>query len=80
MFRIERENIVNNFIIDFYLDSFNRRLRNRESKTRIGISYMFSVFYCLLIIKYGLNLFIDFDYETRLILFDLSLFFGGLEK
>jgi hypothetical protein len=25
-------------------------------------------------------LFIEFDYETRLILFDISLFFGGIEK
>ena len=25
-------------------------------------------------------LFIEFDYETRLILFDISLFFGGIQK
>ena len=60
MFRIERETVLKNFIIDFYLDSFKKRLRNSENKTVIRISYLFCVFYSLLIIKYVLNLFIDF--------------------
>ena len=72
--------IVKNVIIDFYLDCFERRIRNNENFMYVLVNRIVQIFYFLLIIKYSLSLFIEFNYEMKLYLFDLSLLFGGIYK
>ena len=35
--------------------------------------------YILLLINYSINIIIDFTYDTKLILFNMSIFFGGIQ-
>ena len=69
---------VKHWVIDFYLDCFERRIYNREKFIIVLINYVFMVFYLILFIKYSLSLFIEFDYEIKLYSFDLSLLYGGI--
>ena len=71
---------ANNSYINFYLDSFERRIKNRERLKVNLISNSFKILYLLLIIRYSLSLFIEFSYEMKLYSFDLSLFYGGIYK
>ena len=65
-------------VIDFYLDGFERRIDNREKFIIVLINNVFKLFYIILLIKYSLNLFNEFDYEINLYSFDLSLLYGGI--
>ena len=69
---------VKNKLIDFYLDGFRRRERNKEKKSIMFINYLTIVSYIVSIVKY-LAGFIPMPYTAKLILFDMSLFFGGIE-
>jgi hypothetical protein len=69
---------VNSYFINYFLTSLNRR-SHRNEKPFIK-DYLVTLFYYLGVIHYFLMLLIEFDYETRLILFDLSIFIGGIAK
>ena len=69
-----------NFIIDFYLNSFQKRLLNTESHKNLLIGFILKFCYILIISKYCLSLVIDFDYEIKLYLYDLSVILGGIPK
>jgi hypothetical protein len=68
----------NSYIINYCFTSLNRR-SHRNEKPFIK-DYLITLFYYLSVIHYFLILFIEFDYETRLILFDPSIFIGGIVK
>jgi hypothetical protein len=72
------ECIANSYFINYYFNSLNRRLDANKGLLIRDYLIMFSSF--ILSLKFFMMLFIEFDYETRVILFDISLFFGGIEK
>jgi hypothetical protein len=74
----ENKSPVNNYFVDNYLNQLRARLeaiRNPNFK-----DYLFVLIYLLNVFKYILLLSVKFDYETRILLYDMSLFFGGVEK
>lgn len=72
--------IAKSFLVDIYLNSFHRRFEKREEKLIILFNY-FVIFLCLVfLIEFSLGLIIDFKYETKLYIFDITMFFGGIEK
>jgi hypothetical protein len=72
------ECINNSYFVKYYFNSLIKRLdRNKEL---LIVDYLIIYSYYILCLKYFMMLFIEFDYETRLILFDFSLFIGGIEK
>jgi hypothetical protein len=66
------------YFINYYFNSLNRRLY--ANKRPLIRDYLIIVLYYIQCLKYFMMLFIEFDYEIRLILFDFSLFIGGIEK
>jgi len=72
------ESKENSYFINYYFNSLNRRLDANKGLLVRDYLIMFSSF--ILSLKFFMMLFIEFDYETRLILFDISLFFGGIQK
>jgi hypothetical protein len=74
----ENKSPVNNYFVDNYLNQLRARLeaiRNPNFK-----DYLFVLIYLLNVFKYILLLSVKFDYETRILLYDMSLFLGGVEK
>jgi hypothetical protein len=69
---------VNNYFIDDYLNQLRKRLENVENPN--FKDYLFVFLYLLNVFKYILLLSVEFDYETRILLYDMSLFLGGVEK
>ena len=67
-----------NILIDFYLDGFKRREKNKEKLLILLINYITILSYILCIVKYvaGFN---KLSYTTKLILFDVSSLVGGIE-
>jgi hypothetical protein len=72
------ECIANSYFINYYFNSLNKRMDG--NKKLLITDYLIIYSYYILCLKYFMMLFIEFDYETRLILFDLSLFMGGIQK
>jgi hypothetical protein len=68
----------NSYFINYYFNSLNRRLY--ANKRPLIRDYLIIVLYYIQCLKHFMILFIEFDYEIRLIQFDLSLFIGGIEK
>jgi len=72
------ECIANSYFIKYYFNSLIKRLDGNKKLLITDNLIIYS--YYILCLKYFMMLFIEFDYETRLILFDISLFIGGIEK
>jgi hypothetical protein len=64
--------------IDDYLKQLNDRI-NEERKPFLK-DYIIVVIYLLNVIKYTVLLLKDFDYETRVLLYDIPMFLGGIQK
>jgi hypothetical protein len=64
--------------IDDYLKDLNERI-NEERKPFLK-DYIIVVIYLLNVIKYSVLLLKDFDYETRVLLYDIPMFLGGVQK
>ena len=73
-------NCARNNLIDFYLNCFDRRVKRKESSKLLSVGYVLAFIDILIIIKYVLTLFVKFNYQARLYLFDMSIFFGGIPK
>ena len=75
-----RNKSVNNFLIDFYLDGFKKRRQKQENKVIVLFNYftLFSYFVCILNLCFTYSL--KLKYDTKLLLFDFSMFMGGIEK
>ena len=69
---------VKNALVDFYLDGFKRRERNKQKQYITIVNYLTLLAYIISIVKY-LSYFFPSTKRTKLILFDLSLLFGGIE-
>ena len=78
--KVEKSKRVKNFLIDYYLDGFKKRREGRENKLIVLINYFTIISYFVCIFKYSLSFVFKLKYETKLLLFDISLFFGGIEK
>ncbi len=74
----ENKSPVNNYFIDNYLNQLRKRLEN--VKNHNFNEYLFVLLYLFNVFKYILLLSVKFDYETRILLYDASLFLGGVEK
>ena len=68
----------NNVLINFYLDGFEKREKNKEKPLIVFINYITIFSYILCIIKY-LAGFSKLSYTTKLILFDVASLVGGIE-
>jgi len=73
-------NKVKYYIVNKYFDSLNKRFDPKERPLMLVKQYLIMFLYLLLTIKFFVMLFFDFDYSDRLILFDPSVFIGGIEK
>ena len=73
---------VDNFIIDFYLDEFRKRRESKSFKHLIiqSINYFTLISKLICIFALSLSFILKLKYETKLYLFDISMFFGGIEK
>jgi hypothetical protein len=69
---------VNNYFIDKYLNQLSKRLENDKNPN--FKDYLFVLLYLFNVFKYILLLSVKFDYETRILLYDVSLFMDGIEK
>jgi hypothetical protein len=69
---------VNNYFIDNYLNQLRKRLENFKNPN--FKDYLFVLLYLFNVFKYILLLSVKFDYETRILLYDVSLFMDGIEK
>jgi hypothetical protein len=69
---------VNNYFIDNYLNHLRKRLENVKNPN--FKDYLFVLLNLFNVFKYILLLSLKFDYETRILLYDMSLFVGGVEK
>jgi len=78
--QLEAVNKFKYYFINRFLDSSNKRFDLEERPLMFVKEYFIILLYFLLVIKFFVMLFIDFDYEVRLILFDPSIFIGGIEK
>jgi hypothetical protein len=74
----ENKSPVNNYFIDNYLNQLRARLETVKNPN--FKDYLFVFLYMFNILKYILLLSVKFDYETRILLYDASLFLGGVEK
>ena len=69
---------VNNSLINFYLDGFKRREKNKEKPLIALVNYLTVFCYIVSIVKYAAG-FKKLSYTTKLILFDVATLFGGIE-
>ena len=69
--------IVRNRFVDFYLDSFERRIKNHD---KLYLSYLLIITYLIFIVKNLICLFCDLDFHTRLMLYDISHMIGGIPE
>ena len=69
---------VNNSLINFYLDGFKRREKNKEKPLIALVNYLTVFCYIVSIVKYAAG-FKKLSYTTKLILFDVASLFGGIE-
>jgi len=78
--KLETVNKLNPYFINRFLDSLNKRLDVKERPLTLVKEYSIMLLYFLITIKFFVMILFEFDYETRLILFDPTLFLGGIEK
>jgi hypothetical protein len=64
--------------IDDYLKDLNERIN--EKRKPLLKDYIIVVIYLLNVFKYSVLLLNDFDYETRVLLYDIPMFLGGVQK
>ena len=77
MFKSEN---MNNYFIDMYIDGFENRMNKQESfKTRLFFKVLPTIL-ALILLKNIFCLFFDFSNETKLLLYDLSILLGGIQK
>ena len=69
---------VKSFLIDFYLNKVNKRINLNEKP--LIIDYLLFYNYIIGIIKFICILYLKPNYETRLHLYDFTLFFGGIQE
>ena len=69
-----------NFLIDFYLKRFQKRYENNETTKTIIIYYLMNLCFVLILFKYVLCLFVRFDYQTSLYLYDMAAIIGGIPR
>ncbi len=69
----------NSYFLNSYLTSLNRRLQRNERPFIKDYVITFS-HYLIDALRFFVLLIIEFNYETRLILFDPSIFIGGIAK
>ena len=69
---------VNNTLINFYLDGFKRREKDREKLVIVFVNYLTIFSYIVCIVKYLVG-FKKLSYTTKLILFDVASLLGGIE-
>ncbi len=69
---------VDNYFVNNYLNHLNRRLEINKKPQLIDCLIM--CLYLFNIFKYILLLFEKFDYETRILFYDMTLILGGLER
>ena len=74
------KNCSRNSILEFYLDCIENRSNNKTNLKISIIFYSITFIYVLVIFEYILSLFIEYNSETKLLLFDLSQHFGGNQK
>ena len=78
--RVVKEEPPRHFLVDSCLKNYRKRLEGNKSLKNLFIAYIIGFCYILMIIKYSLSLFIEFDYEMKLYLYDLSVIIGGIPK
>ena len=66
--------------MDSCLASIERRAKSQQKFKNQMFFYFSTIIYITVILKYTFSLFIDFSYETKLLLFDLSILLGGIPK
>jgi hypothetical protein len=76
--KIRSEFKTNSYFINYYFNSLIKRLDG--NKRPLIRDYLIVVSYYILALNFFMTFFIEFDYETRLILFDGSILMGGIEQ
>ena len=76
--RLVKFDQVNNSLINFYLDGFKRREKDKEKPLIVLINYLTVLSYLVCIAKY-LAGFEKLSFTTKLILFDVASLLGGIE-
>ena len=76
--KTQRFKPVNNWLIDYYLDGLNRRERRKEKSSTLFINYLITFCHVVTLTK-SLVCFAPLSLPTKLILFDVAIFFGGIE-
>ena len=79
MILVAKSSGCRNLFIEFYLDRFESRVTNQERYAFKLASSFLLVLNIILIIKYTLNLFVEFNYETQFYWYDFTLFLGGIK-
>jgi len=76
----ERVDQIKSYFINRFLNSLSKRLDANDRPFILAKGYFIVFLYWFLIIKYVIMLFVKFDYETRLILNDPSIWIGGIHQ
>ena len=69
---------INNWLIDFYLDGFKRRERRKEKSSTVFVKYL-TIFCFVVNLTKTLLCFAPLSKTTKLVLFDIAAFIGGIE-
>ena len=69
---------VNNVLINFYLDGFKRREKDKENPTIVLVNYITIFSYIVCIVKFAAG-FNKLSFRTKLILFDTPSLMDGIE-
>ena len=72
--------IIENRLINFYLDDFERRTMNGKNAKITYLFYLVIVCYVSIIAKCCVCLFCPLDYQTRLLLYDFPYLMGGIPE
>ena len=72
-------NAVNNVFVDFYLDGFKRRRQHKETKWMVIFNYFTVLCQIVCLVKFAVGLAIPLSHDTKLVIYDISTFFGGIE-
>jgi len=75
---IKKRDKVNNYFIDLYLNASNKRVNINQKP--FFIDYIIIMIYLFNLFKLCIPFMVELDFETRLIIYDLPMFFGGVEK
>ena len=70
---------VNNVFVDFYLDGLKKRRQHKESKWMVIFNYFTVLCQVVCLVKYAVGLAIPLSDDIKLITYDVSKFFGGIE-